>query len=552
MFFFFSSIRRHTRCYRDWSSDVCSSDLVHGEGRSSGSMPSSSRACTRQAWSGSRDSCSATLYAVSLSTPRRSYIIASSRISARGRAAISRCSTRISAAASSAWLATEVYSPVAIEIAPATRPASPVSTTVVCGTLPPATPAISAKFDTRPSITPKTAGRSQPPVTSRWRWWISIEPAGDSRGGSAVTVRGYVGGLSVRDRAGRLPGLAGPLRGLADHLPGLADHLPGLADHLARFGLDHLVGLADRLAGCGLRRSARSPRGLRRVGRRGRLPGLPRSARRPSGVLRVGRLPAVGRRDITRRRLDVGLPRAAPRDEVRQRAGEDQDRGPDVQPQPEDPVRVVHAQRLDPEAADGVRHRVQRERPPAAEPEPAVRPDDQAGDTDVPERLVQERRVVRLRAGDSALAAGVDPQAPGQRGRLAEQLLVEVVAPAADGLRQHDPRGHRVGERRQRDAGPAAADPGAHPAERDRAPDAEPPLPDLERVDGVPAGAEVQLGVAEHVVQPAADQPEHHRPDRDVHDRAGLPAAGHQRRSPTQTATRMPTMMHSAYARIGI
>src|SRR5207245_6498168 len=27
-FFFFSIRRRHTRCYRDWSSDVCSSDLV--------------------------------------------------------------------------------------------------------------------------------------------------------------------------------------------------------------------------------------------------------------------------------------------------------------------------------------------------------------------------------------------------------------------------------------------------------------------------------------------------------------------------------------------
>src|SRR6266542_2209334 len=27
MLFFFSSRRRHTRCYRDWSSDVCSSDL---------------------------------------------------------------------------------------------------------------------------------------------------------------------------------------------------------------------------------------------------------------------------------------------------------------------------------------------------------------------------------------------------------------------------------------------------------------------------------------------------------------------------------------------
>src|SRR2546422_300580 len=29
-FFFFSSRRRHTRCSRDWSSDVCSSDLRVG------------------------------------------------------------------------------------------------------------------------------------------------------------------------------------------------------------------------------------------------------------------------------------------------------------------------------------------------------------------------------------------------------------------------------------------------------------------------------------------------------------------------------------------
>src|SRR5207245_1673841 len=32
--FFFSSRRRHTRCYRDWSSDVCSSDLGFGHDRS--------------------------------------------------------------------------------------------------------------------------------------------------------------------------------------------------------------------------------------------------------------------------------------------------------------------------------------------------------------------------------------------------------------------------------------------------------------------------------------------------------------------------------------
>src|SRR5436305_9527047 len=30
--FFFSSRRRHTRCGRDWSSDVCSSDLTLGTG----------------------------------------------------------------------------------------------------------------------------------------------------------------------------------------------------------------------------------------------------------------------------------------------------------------------------------------------------------------------------------------------------------------------------------------------------------------------------------------------------------------------------------------
>src|SRR5258707_9580344 len=29
IFFFFSSRRRHTRYWRDWSSDVCSSDLVN-------------------------------------------------------------------------------------------------------------------------------------------------------------------------------------------------------------------------------------------------------------------------------------------------------------------------------------------------------------------------------------------------------------------------------------------------------------------------------------------------------------------------------------------
>src|SRR2546429_3467962 len=36
LFFFFSSRRRHTRCSRDWSSDVCSSDLVTNTGARTG------------------------------------------------------------------------------------------------------------------------------------------------------------------------------------------------------------------------------------------------------------------------------------------------------------------------------------------------------------------------------------------------------------------------------------------------------------------------------------------------------------------------------------
>src|SRR6266542_61821 len=36
--FVFSSRRRHTRCYRDWSSDVCSSDLDFGHGGAGGGL----------------------------------------------------------------------------------------------------------------------------------------------------------------------------------------------------------------------------------------------------------------------------------------------------------------------------------------------------------------------------------------------------------------------------------------------------------------------------------------------------------------------------------
>ena len=63
-----------------------------------------------------------------------------------------------------------MYSPAAIENAPANNPANPAKTIAVVfsapiALVPPATPIINAKLETRPSIAPKTAGRNHPPLT---------------------------------------------------------------------------------------------------------------------------------------------------------------------------------------------------------------------------------------------------------------------------------------------------------------------------------------------------------------------------------------------------
>src|SRR5256884_1967918 len=53
IFFFFSSRRRHTRCSRDWSSDVCSSDLFRDRGQPhfvEHTPPDHGRIETRKIW----------------------------------------------------------------------------------------------------------------------------------------------------------------------------------------------------------------------------------------------------------------------------------------------------------------------------------------------------------------------------------------------------------------------------------------------------------------------------------------------------------------------
>jgi hypothetical protein len=78
-------------------------------------------------------------------------------------------SVATSACTSSFWLVTEMYSPVPMENAPATRAAVPVRITVCEDTPPPPSPAISEALVTSPSTAPNTVGRSHPPDTSRCR-----------------------------------------------------------------------------------------------------------------------------------------------------------------------------------------------------------------------------------------------------------------------------------------------------------------------------------------------------------------------------------------------
>ena len=187
----------------------------------------------------------------------------------------------------------------------------------------------------------------------------------------------------------------------------------------------------------------------------------------------------------------------------------------------------VAAQRLHHEPSRGVTQHVQQEHLAAGQPVAAVRPDQQRGDRHVPDQLVEEGR---LEVADHGAGPAVDHvqlvdlQLPGQRGGPAVQLVVEPVAEPADRLRQHDAGRGGVGEGDEVHPVPPAADVDAQRAERDGAPDAQAAVPDLERVDRMPAGLEVQLGVGDHVVDPAAEDAEDDCPAGDVAD-VGRPAA---------------------------
>src|SRR5659263_171859 len=124
-------------------------------------------------------------------------------------------------------------------------------------------------------------------------------------------------------------------------------------------------------------------------------------------------------------------------------------------------------------------------------------PENQTEDDETPQRLVQERRVKRLERRVPRRTVGrVDLETPRQPRRPAEELLVEVVAPPTDGLRDDDTG--RDGVEQDEGGQPATArhDDDGERAPRDGAPDREAALPDLDRADdasGLPVVAGEQV-----------------------------------------------------------
>ena len=149
----------------------------HGLLRLPGLMPSSTSACAASA--SLSVSCSATLAARSCESPLAAYMSVSSASSSSGVSRSSPRSFSSSAFSVSRWELTETYSPTAMLIAPAVRPATPAVRIVVRVEVAPATPKTMPAVDTMPSLPPRTPARSQfnrrEMLPLCGSWWFSLK-----------------------------------------------------------------------------------------------------------------------------------------------------------------------------------------------------------------------------------------------------------------------------------------------------------------------------------------------------------------------------------------
>ena len=204
----------------------------------------------------------------------------------------------------------------------------------------------------------------------------------------------------------------------------------------------------------------------------------------------------------------------------------------------------VDPQGLEVEAEAGVERDVEREERRRPEAEAAVEQEQRPGGEEVPERLVEERRVEGL-VEDVLVrpACGVDLEPPGQLGRLAEELLVPPVADAADRLRDEEPRRGGVEEGGDARAGPAGDDAADDDAAGDPAPDPEPALPDGERP---PPLVRNLVPARREVVEPGADDAGADAPDGDAEDQIPVAAARDPAHAGDRDARGDPGQQHQA------
>ncbi len=187
-------------------------------------------------------------------------------------------------------------------------------------------------------------------------------------------------------------------------------------------------------------------------------------------------------------------------------------------------MRRVDPQQLLKDAKAGVARDVERKQSGRTDPPAMSEPDQHSGQRQIPDQLVEEGRL----EGGELLVAGravgaIDLKPPRQRGRTAEQLLVEVVADPADRLGHQQPGSGGVHESEEVRPRQAAA---KHPQTGQRAcgdstPDSEAALPDGERSPPV-RGNLIPAGDEE--VDAPADQPGWETPEGDLTDQVRITA----------------------------
>ncbi len=123
-----------------------------------------------------------------------------------------------------------------------------------------------------------------------------------------------------------------------------------------------------------------------------------------------------------------------------------------------------------------------------------------------------------------------DLQSPGQRGGEAEKFLVEIVPEPADGLRNEQSGSQRVSEDPEPEPGATAPDIDAERTAEKGPVDRVAAVPDREHVPQVRAGIEIVRDMGEHMIETRDDDPQRHRPQRDVD---GGPRSNSARAEPT-------------------